>query len=243
MNGRGWMEERNIHQCWAAVEKHFYDLWAHGCLWLGAGGAGFLVAAWALPDGIFLAGRLCAAALVLGVGTGILRALGFSPMLQKSPEAFIIMIGGRQCPINLPRKTRYVVYLRLMESGFVLLECMVLLILLGVSTTLATRLPPGIILLVYGFFAVTLAGKSITTAMAWVRWLRPALERSLEWSGADWLLATGDWTTTRLNLLRPVSSHPTTRRRRDIWFLNGLVVLLMMTLVFTITLLAFLSGR
>ncbi|MFA0749606.1 MAG: hypothetical protein SLRJCFUN_000009 [Candidatus Fervidibacter sp.] len=199
---------RQFHECWAAIERRFYERWLHGILWLMAGGVGLATAFGLLRDA-FLVGRLGAAAMVLGIGLGVLRALGLASLLQRAPDAFLRLVGGDRCP--LPQRSRpYRLYFGLMESGFVLVECLVLLGLLGLSTT-AAALPIGkfhcvpvcVLLIVYGFFAVTFGGKNAVTALAWARWLRPRLERFLEWRCADWLIATGEWEATWVGLLRP----------------------------------------
>jgi len=208
MRPMGLARARQFHECWAAVEQRFYERWLHGVLWLMAGLVG-LATAFGLLRNAFLVGRLGAAALVLGIGLGVLRALGLASLLQRAPDAFLRLIGGDRCP--LPQRRRaYRLYLGLMEGGFVLVECVVLLGLLGLSTT-AAALPIGkfhcvpvcIWLIVYGFFAITFGSKNAVTALAWAKWLRPAMERFLEWRCADWLIATGEWEVTWVGLLRP----------------------------------------
>ncbi|GBC99413.1 hypothetical protein HRbin17_01937 [bacterium HR17] len=232
MKTPAFLRARQFHDCWAAVEWRFYERWMHGILWLLAGGLGLSAAGWILPNGWALALRLGVASFVLGIGLGVLRALGLSSLLQRAPDAFLRWIGGDRCPP--PRRRQAIsLYLRLMEGGFILLECLALFGLLGLSTTAAasckghaTVSPLGVVLLVYGFFAVTYGGKNAVTAFSWARWLRPSLERFLEWECATWLVATGEWEMTRWGLLRPCSA---TRQPRltglRLW--RGLIVALL----------------
>lgn len=244
----GLTRARQFHECWATVERRFYERWLHGILWLMAGLVGLATAFGLLRDAS-LVGRLGAAALVLGVGLGVLRALGLASLMQRAPDAFLRLIGGDRCPLP-QRRHAYRFYLGLMEGGFVLVECLVLLGLLGLSTTAATLpvgkfrcLPVCIWLIVYGFFALTFGSKNAVTALAWARWLRPSLERSLEWRCADWLIATGEWETTWVGLLRPQSSLSQQARRKSVVWQGILIFAVIVAWVLGLTFLAIALAR
>jgi len=248
MTERNWVKERKLHRCWEDLERRFYDQWVHGTLWCVAGLIGLLAALVAAHGWAFVSVRLALAAMVLGVGIGVLKAIGLLQMVQSSPQAFVSIFTGKQCGTPLTR--RYTVYLGLMEGGFVLLECLVLFGLLGLSTTVATipmdnseRWSLAVVLWVYGFFAVTFGSKNMTNSLAWSYWLRPRLEKALNWQGTNWLLASGRWSLTRFNLLRPeVSSRPIHRRFVLIW--RGLLVgLILMVAIFALTLAALTLSR
>ncbi|MFN4180114.1 MAG: hypothetical protein ACK4I8_07350 [Armatimonadota bacterium] len=248
MTERNWVKERILHQSWETLERRFYDQWIHGTLWCIAGFIGLFAALVAARGWAFVSGRLALAAMVLGVGIGVLKALGLIRMVQNSPKAFVSIFSGMQCRSPLIR--RYAVYLGLMEGGFVLLECIVLFGLLGLSTTVAAmpmgnsdRLSLAIVLWVYGFFAVTFGSKSMTNALTWSYWLRPKLEKALNWQGANWLLASGRWSLTRFNLLKPEPrSFPNQRRLILVW--RGLFLcLVLMVAVFALTLAALTLSR
>lgn len=250
MTERNWVKERILHQSWETLEKRFYDQWIHGTLWCIAGFVGLLSALVAARGWAFVSARLALAALVLGVGIGVFKALGLLRMVQNSPQAFLSIFTGAGSRWCAPLVRRYTVYLGLMEGGFVLLECLVLFGLLGLSTTVATipmddseRWSLAIVLWVYGFFAVTFGSKSITNALTWSYWLRPKLEKALNWQGANWLLASGRWTLTRFNLLRPeIRPHPNHDRLLLMW--RGLVIcLVLMVTVFALTLAALTLSR
>lgn len=238
MTEKSWHETRQLHRCWEVVEGRFYDLWARGSLWLLAGIVGLVIAALFSPFGVSASVRLGCAALVLGIGISILRILGLAQVLEKSPEAFLTMVCGRQWTIFQPPKRRYTYYLRLMEGGFILVECVALFCLLGLSVTTALAssqlVSEGsnsfwLIALVYGFFAITFAAKSMTTALGWAKWLRKRLERQLSWDGVDWMLASGYWTLTRLNLMRTVTASklPAGRQAQKITQLLVALILMM----------------
>jgi len=243
MTERNWVKERILHQCWETMERRFYDQWVHGTLWVIAGLTGLSAAVIAARGWVFVSGRLALAAIVLGIGLSLLKFLGLLQIVHNSPQAFVSIFAGKKC--RAPFIRRYTFYLGLMEGGFVLLECLVLFGLLGLSTTVAT-MPNGnsehwslaVVLWVYGFFAVTFGSKNTMSALVWSYWLRPRLERALNWQGANWLLASGKWAFTRFNLLRPVIHHrPHTKHFAWVW--RSLVVcLLLMVAVFALTLAA-----
>ncbi|MFN3420351.1 MAG: hypothetical protein ACK40X_01320 [Armatimonadota bacterium] len=248
MTERNWVKERILHQSWETLERRFYDQWIHGTLWCIAGFIGLFAALVAARGWAFVSGRLTLAALVLGIGIGVLKAIGLIRMVQNSPQAFVSIFSGKRCRSPIVR--RYAVYLGLMEGGFVLLECIVLFGLLGLSTTVAAipmdksdHLSLAIVLWVYGFFAVTFGSKNMTNALTWSYWLRPKLERALNWQGANWLLASGRWSLTRFNLLRPeVKSFPNPRRLVLVW--RGLFLcLVLMVVIFALTLAALTLSR
>ncbi len=248
MTERNWVKERFLHQSWETLERRFYDQWVHGILWCIAGFIGLLAAMVAAREWAFVSGRLALAALVLGVGLGVLKAISLLQLVQSSPQVFVSIFTGKKCSAPLVR--RYTVYLGLMEGGFVLLECLVLFGLLGLSTTVATlpmnnsdRWSLAIVLWVYGFFAVTFGSKGMTNALTWSYLLRPKLEKALNWEGANWLLASGGWTLTRFNLLRPEVHHrPSPSRLTLMW--RGLILgLIFMVAVFALTLAALTLSR
>ncbi|MCS7185445.1 MAG: hypothetical protein N3B10_01535 [Armatimonadetes bacterium] len=250
MNERNWVKERVLHQSWETLERRFYDQWIHGTLWCIAGFIGLLAALVAARGWAFVSGRLALAALVLGVGIGTLKALSLLRMVQNSPQAFLSIFTGAGSRCCAPLVRRYTVYLGLMEGGFVLLECLVLFGLLGLSTTVATipmdnseRWSLAIILWVYGFFAITFGSKSITNALTWSYWLRPRLEKALNWQGANWLLASGRWTLTRFNLLRPEAHFRPDPNRLVLMWRGLFVFLVLMVAVFALTLAALTLSR
>lgn len=248
MTERNWVKERILHQSWETLERRFYDQWIHGTLWCIAGLIGLLAALVAARGWAFVSGRLALAALVLGVGIGVLKALGLLRVVQNSPQAFVTIFTGKRCCAPFVR--RYTFYLGLMEGGFVLLECLVLFGLLGLSTTVATipmnnsdRWSLAIVLWVYGFFAMTFGSKSMTSALTWSYWLRPKLEKALNWEGANWLLASGRWRLTRFNLLRP-EVHPRPNPHRFALMWRGLFLgLVLMVAIFALTLAALTLSR
>lgn len=248
MSERNWVRERILHQCWETLEQHFYNKWAHGALWCIAGLIGLSSVLVATHEWAFVSGRLALAGIVLGVGLGLLRFIGLARVVQNSPQAFVSIFAGKKC--YTPCVRRYTLYLGLMEGGFVFLECLVLFGLLGLSTTVAT-MPAGnserwslaIVLWVYGFFALTFGSKNVVSALAWSHWLRPKLEQLLNWQGVNWLLASGEWTLTSFNLLRPVSTTRA-RTRRFAWIWRGLFVGLILTVaIFALTLAALTLGK
>ncbi len=248
MTERNWVKERVLHQSWETLERRFYDQWIHGTLWCIAGFVGLLSALIAARGWAFVSGRLALAAVVLGVGIGVLKAIGLLQMVQNSPQAFVSIFTGKRCCAPLTR--RYTVYLGLMEGGFVLLECLVLFGLLGLSTTVATmpmdnseRWSLAIVLWVYGFFAVTFGSKSMTNALTWSYWLRPRLEKALNWQGANWLLASGRWSLTRFNLLRPEVRSRSNPNRLALMWRGLLMCLVLMVAVFALTLAALTLSR
>lgn len=239
----GWLQERRLFQCWENIERRFYDEWAHGILWMIAGLVG-LAATWvgAREWGVVTV-RLMLAALVLGIGIGILRLLGWHQVVRVSPFAILSLLARKRCSAPFVRRYRF--FLGLMESGFVLIECAVLFGLVMLSTTLAT-LPVNkgsvfslvMTLWVYGFFALAFGSKSVTSAIGWGIWLRPHLEKRLGWQGAHWLLANGSWQLTRFNLLCPAPSSGKVHRPLT-WVWRGLLLCLMLTLmIFGLTLAA-----
>ncbi len=243
MTERNWVKERILHQCWETMERRFYDQWVHGTLWLIAGLIGLSAAIVAARGWVFVSGRLALAAIVLGVGLSLLKFLSLLQIAHNSPYAFVSIFAGKRC--NAPIIRRYTVYLGLMEGGFVLLECLVLFGLLGLSTTVAT-IPAGkaehwslaILLWVYGFFAATFGSKNMASSLIWSYGLRPRLERTLNWQGANWMLASGKWAFTKFNLLRPVV-HYRRVTKHFTWFWRGLLVsLLFMVAIFALTLAA-----
>jgi hypothetical protein len=243
MNERSWVKERILHQCWETMEHRFYDQWVHGTLWAIAGFIGLSVALVAARGWVSVSGRLALAAVVLGVGLSLLKFISLLQMVYNSPQAFVSIFAGKRC--NAPVIQRYTVYLGLMEGGFVLLECLVLFGLLGLSTTVATMPADNaehwslaIVLWVYGFFAATFGSKNMSSALVWSYWLRPRLERALNWQGANWMLASGRWAFTKFNLLRPVVHYrPVTKHFAWVW--RGLLVsLLLMVAIFALTLAA-----
>ena len=248
MTERNWVKERILHQCWETMERRFYDQWVHGTLWLIAGLIGLSAAIIAARDWVFVSGRLALAAIVLGVGLSLLKFLGLLQIVYNSPQAFVSIFAGKKC--RTPVIRRYTFYLGLMEGGFVLLECLVLFGLLGLSTTVAT-MPTGnsenwslaVVLWVYGFFAVTFGSKNMMSALVWSYWLRPRLERAINWQGANWMLASGKWAFTKFNLLRPIFHHrPHTKHFAWVW--RSLVVcLLLMVAIFALTLAALTLSR
>ncbi|MCS7191447.1 MAG: hypothetical protein NZ937_00475 [Armatimonadetes bacterium] len=213
MNDQDWLNERNLHQCWELVEKHFYEKWAHGILWCAAGLAALIAASVAIKGWTFVSIRLAVAAVVLGVGLSFLKALSLQRIVQKSPQVFLSVFAGKKC--ETPNVKRYAFFLGLMEGGFVLIECLVLFGLLALSTTVATT-PSGsekwslaVVLWVYGFFTLAFGSKNMATSLAWSYWLRPKLESSVCWRGSDWLLASGQWMLTKFNLLSPQTKSKT----------------------------------
>jgi hypothetical protein len=248
MTERNWVRERILHQSWETLERRFYDQWVHGTLWCIAGFIGLFAALGAARGWAFVSGRLALAALVLGIGIGILKALGLTRMVQNSPNAFISIFSGMRCRSPIVR--RYAVYLGLMEGGFVLLECIVLFGLLGLSTTVATmptknsdHLSLAIVLWVYGFFAVTFGSKGMVNALTWSYWLRPKLERALNWQGANWLLASGRWSLTRFNLLRPETRSSFDPHRLVLVWRGLFLCLVLMVAIFALTLAALTLSR
>lgn len=248
MKEYGWTKERILHQCWELLERRFYDQWIHGALWFAAGLVGLAAALVAAKGWVFVSARLALAAIVLGIGLSFLKALSLQQMVQKSPQAFLSIFAGKKCEI--PSVRRYTVFLGLMEGGFVLVECLVLFGLLGLSTTVATIPMKGpekwslaIVLWVYGFFALTLGSKNMATALAWGYWLRPKLERSLNWQGANWLLASGHWTLTKFNLLRPEFRRKTGAVRFTVVWRGLLLCLIFMIAIFALTLAALTLSR
>ncbi len=247
MTERDWRTERFLHRCWEALEGRFYDYWVHGMLWCFAGAVGLAATLLSAREWAFVSARLVLAGLVLGVGIGFLRALGWWRMVHTAPYTFVSIFAGYPCPTLV--SPRHTFFLRLMEGGFVLLECLVLFGLLGLST-LATvpmgkkeQLSLAVVLWVYGFFALTFGGKSMMSALAWGYWLRPYLERTLNWQGANWLLASGRWTLMRFNLMRPIS-RPSLSARPMVWAWRGLMVcLLLMLAIFALTLAALTMSR
>ncbi len=243
MKERDWLKERTLNQCWEALEQRFYDQWMHGVLWCVAGLVGLTAALAAAHEWVFVSARLALAGMVLGVGLSFLKALSLQQMVQKSPKAFVSIFAGKRC--NIPSAKRYTVFLGLMEGGFVLVECLVLFGLLGLSTTIATMPMNGtekwslaVVLWVYGFFALTFGSKNMATALAWSYWLRPKLEKSLNWQGANWLLASGQWALTRFNLLRPEVQQKTPSQRFVLVWRSLLLCLVLMVAIFALTLAA-----
>ncbi len=243
MKEQNWREERILNQCWELLEHCFYEQWVHGTLWCLVGLIGLAVAL--IPDHgwLFVSTRLTLAAIVLGFGLSFIKALSLQQMVQKSPKAFVSIFAGKRC--NISGVKRYKVFLGLMEGGFVLVECLVLFGLLGLSTTVATVPVKGTgkwllaaVLWVYGFFALAFGIRNMATALAWSYWLRSKLEYSLNWQGANWLLASGQWMLTRFNLLRPkVKPRLNDHRFPSVWQVL-LLCLILMVMIFALTLAA-----
>ncbi|MCS7265517.1 MAG: hypothetical protein NZ805_11870 [Armatimonadetes bacterium] len=242
------MKERILHQCWELIERRFYDQWMHGALWCAAGIIGLAAASAAAKGWSFVSMRLALAAIVLGVGLSFLKALSLQQMVQKSPHAFLSIFAGKKC--KMPVVKRYAVFLGLMEGGFVLVECIVLFGLLGLSTTAATIPMNGpenwslaVVLWVYGFFALTFGSKNMATAFAWSQWLRTKLESSLNWQGSNWLLASGEWTLTKFNLLRPEIRNKVNHQRFVLLWRSLLLCLILTVAIFALTLAALTLSR
>ncbi len=235
MTERHWVSERVLFRCWESLERRFYDEWVHGTLWSIAGFIGLMAALIGSYEWRFVAARLMLAAMVLGAGISVLQILGWLRLLSASPYAFLGALAQPRCPT--PAARRYSLYLRLMEGGFVLLECVVLFGLLGLSTAFAAtpsskpeHFPLLLIFWVYGFFALTFGSRKALSAIAWGYWLRPRLEKELNWQGSDWLLASGSWGLMRFNLLRPLPRSVSSARPL-IWAWRGLLACLLLMLV------------
>lgn len=248
MNGTGGRYRQGLRECWQTVEGHFYELWSRGLIWFPIGIMGLIVSALLVPDGLFFAWRVGWAGLVLGVGVGILKVISFWRLAVRFPEEMLVTLCQIPCQSLRPIRRRLDRYLRLMEGGFIVLECIVLLGLLGFSTTalasspLTTgeRAPFWLILLVYGFFMTTFSVKEVTTALGWAYWVRRLLEDRLGWEGTVWLLGTGRWQRTRLNLMRPIS-EPSFRDRMRKEQLDQKALRCLVALVFTLSLGIFLA--
>ncbi|MCS7223056.1 MAG: hypothetical protein NZ959_00650 [Armatimonadetes bacterium] len=212
MTDHGFTTERFLNETWARLEQRFTDYWSKGLVWMVAAGVCFAASA-LLPSGDWrLTLRVALASVVLGVGLGFLRLIGFTSVALSQPQAFLTMMTGAPSPPKSKGKA-YSFYSSFMEGCFVLLEALVLFILIGSSTAVAgspASATPDfsygwLVPLVYGFFAGAFATKGMLTALGWSFWLRNKAERYARWQGSQWLLSTRNWTMTSLRLLRSVS--------------------------------------